>query len=532
MRLRRAPVPCAGRRLRKLIALVLCLLAGLAAAQDRQLLTPAEAQAQLRSTGTLDGVAVGGDLDVGGLRHPQGGALLLLDLHIDGRLVGAPDAAIEIFATRLGGLRATGQAFAHPVTLERVLVDGRLGIDSARFAKPFACRRCRITGTASARRARFDDEADFAFTVFAGGADFSAARFRAAAFDGASFAADPPARFDEADFAGPASFAGIDTQGGPISFRGSSFRDAAIFRGCRLGAAVFAPAGHDAPESPFRLSVTSIAGMLDLRRCTLAGVDLREAALRGGARLDGAELTRGPIDLRGLSAGGEVTLRALRAPPGAILALDAAAAAGITADAALLDEARLYAPDIETLETLANRARTLGSAIESRRLAFAAAGSRAGLPQATLADQGNWALQWPTRNSTDLGRPLWIGGVLWLVAFLLVLPRGRLVAVPVGKASASVLARVLEPIHQPPAPDAAGQWCPRTRAARLGAAAGFALALVSKLGPRGFRPVLRGWQGAVIAVLWYLGFVLAAVVTATGITLIPVLKEIFGALPG
>jgi uncharacterized protein YjbI with pentapeptide repeats len=520
--------------LRQLIAALLCLLSGLAAAQDRPVLTAADALARLKATGTLDGVAVGGDLDVGGLRHPTNGTLLLIDVHLDGRLSGAPEAPLEILVARLGGLRATGLAFQHPVTLERVVIEGRAGIDNARFTKSFACRRCRITGTFSARRARFDEEADFAFSDFAGGADFSAARFRAVAFDGARFAADPPARFDETDVAGPASFAGIDTQGGPIAFRGAAFRDAAIFRGCRLGPAVFSPADRDAPESPFRLSVASIAGTLDFRRCTLAGVDLRQAALRGGARFEAAELTRGLIDLRGLTAGGDVNLRALRAPPGAVLALDAAAAAGITADAALLDAARLSMPDTDTLEALANRARTLGSAIESRRLAFAAVASRAASAEATLADQGNWALQWPTRNSTDLGRPLLIGAVLWLIAFLLVLPRGTLVAVPAasGKASPSLVARVLEPIHHPPAPDGAGQWCPRTPGDQAIAAAGFALALVTKLGPRSWRPVFHGWRSGVIALLWYACFVLAAIVAATSIALVPGLKEIFGALPG
>jgi hypothetical protein len=520
--------------LRELIAAALCLLSGLAAAQDRPLLTPAEALTQLTSTGTLDSVAIGGDLDITGARAAAGGTLLLLDVHLEGRLIGAPDTPLEIFGTRLGGVRATNLAFAHPVTLERVLIDGRFGIDNARFAKPLVCRRCRITGTFSARRARFDDEADFTFADFSGGADFSAARFRTVAFDGARFAADPPTRFDEADFTGPAGFAGIDTSGGPIGFRGASFRDTATFRGCRLGPAVFAPADRDAPQGPFRLSVTSIAGMLDFRRCTLAGVDLHQAGLRGGARFEGAELVRGVIDLRGLSAGGEVNLRALRAPPGAVLALDAAAAGGITADPPLLDAARLHQPDTETLEALAARARTLGNAIESRRLGFAAAAHRAASPEATLADRGTWALQWPTRNSTDLGRPLLIGAVLWLVAFLLVVPRGRLVGVPeaAGKAAHGLLARVLEPIHQPPAAEGAGQWCPRTPADQAIAAAGFALALVSKLGPRTFRPALQGWQAGAIALLWYLGFVLVALVTATSIALVPGLKEIFGALPG
>lgn len=522
---------------------------GAATAEEGRRMDAAEARRILAREGGLADAVVEGDLDLGGLAHPAGGALSLHGVALRGSLRGAPAAPLEVSRSEFGGLRAPRSLWRHPLTVERSVFTGRVGLDGARFEGAFACRRCRFAASVSARRARFGEEADLAFSEFAGIADFTAARFRGAGFDGARFTDTEGGGplFDEADFAGPARFAGLDTGAAPAFFRGATFREEASFRGCRIGRAVFAPAPAEqgAAANPFEAAVTVFGGPADFRRCRFeAGADLAAAALRAGARFDGAALHRGLLDLRGLTqAGGEIVLRGLRLDPGgAAIAADEGAIGSVVADPALFAPAAWRDLSPTALAALAARAQALGAAVEGRRLAFAATTRRAAAPEAGWEERLAWALEWPTRNYTDLARPLLLGALAWLAAFLATLGPGALAAVAPEEGggaarSGPLLLRVLDPLHLPleaAAVPARHAWCPATARGRAAAAAAFGVALVFKLGSRRWRPMAAGggWRPPLLAALWLAGFVLVALIGATALRLLPGLRELAGAIPG
>jgi hypothetical protein len=492
-----------------------------------------EARRILQQDGRLLDVEVEGDLDLDGLAHPSG-TLALQGVRLGGSLRGAPAAALEIVHAALGGWRAPRAVFAHPVLLERTRIAGRVGLDEARFAQGLACRRCRFAGGVSARRARFEGEgADLSFSDFASIADFSAARFAAAAFDGVRFHGEAGPVFNDASFAGPAQFNGVATGAAPARFLGATFRDEVSFRGCRIGRAVFSVA-NGAAETPFGLAVAAFAKTADFRLCRFgSGVDLAGAALRGGATFADAALDAGVLDLRRLTTlGGEIVLRGIVLGPAARIAVDATGIQGLVAEPARFEPAGWPGQDAQTLDALAARAKAQGAETGSRRLAFAATQARAAAPGAAWDDRAALALAWPTRNATDLLRPLLLAALAWLAALLLTLPRGALAQLPPAKEPGGVLARVLGPTYLPmSAEEARGAHRPGGVAERIGAAASFGLALVFRLGSQRWRPLPgAAWRTVTLALLWLAGTLLGALILATALRLFPDLQILTGAL--
>lgn len=523
------------RLLPALLLPVLLLLAALPSAAET--LDAGSARARLAHAGTLADVQIDGDLDLAGLAHPSGGTLSLFAVRLLGSLRNAPESPLEILDSELGAMRLSRARFRQPLSIERSRIDGRIGLEATRFEQGFSCLRCIVGGGVAARRARFDGTTDLAFSEFRGPVDFSAARFAAVSFDSAHFADPRGPVFIEADFTGPAIFSGIDTGTAPVVLVGASFRDQAVFRGCRIGQLVAAPPESGA-ASPLSNAVTAFTGQGDFRRCSFAhGADLRGVALRAGARFDGAAIGAGLLDLRGLTQTGELGIRGLRLGPDARVAADESSIGTLAADrAAFRPEAwRDLSPD--ALEALAARATALGAPAEGRALGFAAARARATAPDASWDDRTSFALQWLTQNTTDPLRPLLLAGLLWLAAILVVAGRGMLVRIrpEPGKVAPGLLSRVIEPIFRPMETDdllARGGWCPRGRVHQVEAAASFACTLVFKLGSRQWRPAAApGWRMAVLVPAWLAGFVLMALCGATLLRVVPELRDVATALP-
>jgi len=516
---------------------LLLLTAGATTGTDH--IDGAAARQSLQRDGSLADVTVDGDLDLAGLRPADGDTLLLQSVTILGSLRHAPAAALEITGSQLGAWRSSHTVWHESITIERTTFAGRVGLDASRFTA-LSCRRCRFLGGVSARQARFGGETDFGFAEFRGPVDFSGATFHAAAFDGARFTDPGGALFNETDFVAAARFAGIDTNGGPILFRGAAFRDQALFAGCRIGLAVFAPADVTAAgraSNPFATDATIFGGVADFRHCRFGGgADFRTAALRAGARFDGAVLPRGVLDLRELTqAGGDIVLRDLRFGSEAAIAADESGIGDIVADRAAFAPALWHGLTPAALDALAGRAEALGAPVEARRLGFAAAAERAAKAGARWQDRVAWWLQWPTANYTDLARPILLAAAAWWIALLAAVPRGRLAWVVPAEAAAEpgVFARIVEPLYQPLDSAACERqaWCPATRRGRLAAAAVFAFALIFKLGSRRWR-VARGdgWQPPVLMGLWLAGFVLIALIAATALQVLPGLRDLTDAM--
>jgi uncharacterized protein YjbI with pentapeptide repeats len=517
------------------------LLAAITAGAAAQPLDPQAARQRLLQTGTISGTTIAGDLDLADLKHPEGGALLLFDVVLTGSLRGAPDSPLEIIESRIGALRLPRTRWRQALTIERTRILGRVGLDGARFEQVLACRRCRIDGTVSALRTRFDAELDFAFSDLAGSVDFSAARFTGVSFDGVRFADPGGALFIEAEFAGPARFAGIDTGQAPLYLTGAGFRDEANFRACRIGRLVGAspPAPPGVAATPLNTQLTVFGGLADFRRCRFdAGVDLTGAAFRSGARFDGVELARGTLDLSGLTQAGEIVLRGLRLGPDASIAVDESGIPGLLADRPVFTPSIWRGLPPDTLDALAARARALGAAMQGRELGYAATIARAEAQGADWQARAARLLRWPTRNGTDPFRPLLLAVLLALAAALLVQPRGVLARVRPedGKPSPGPLVPVLAALYQPVPPEEIlprGAWCPRTEGGRMAAAIAFGFALVFKLGARDWRCIIAGrLRTVMLFVLWLLGFVLAGLTLATLLEQLPELREIAAIVPG
>ncbi len=532
--------PRPGGRMRKLTlagltAATAGFSTGTAQAADAQLSGEA-ARGALAATGHLDDVQIEGALDLAGLTTPDGGPLILYKVDLRGALRGAPAAALQIWDSVLGGLRAPHTEWRSPVDIESSEITGHVNLDGARFEKGFACRRCTFSSL-SAFRARFDDDADFSFSDFKGLVNFGAARFHSAAFDGARFEEADGPNFSETDFAGEARFARVSTAEAPVNFLGASFRGEANFRRCDFGRGVFSRLNApDKRAGPIDTEIASFGQLADFRSCEFRrGADFAAAAFQAGARFDGATIPEGVLDLRGLTrVEGEIVLRDIKTGPRATLALDEESIAHLQLDSAGLDPARWRGLSPDVLDSIADRAKALGFESSARRLHYVANTQRAWGAGATLADRAKWASQWPSANGTDLVRPLVLGGVLWLCAALLTLKRGVLVEVAAsGEEKANVFARVTEPIYLP-AEEAALQAgrLPKSAFERAAAAAAFGFALVFKLGARRFRPAYPGrWRTRGLFVIWLAGFAAVAVIVVTTGQMLPGLREMMSALP-
>jgi len=533
-------------KLMRAILLAVLLFVSTARAEEQQIVPAAEAQQQLRQDGRVADKVIEGDLDLKGLTHPTGGILLLNAVKLHGRLINPPSAPLEVVQSELGGLYAPGSEWQHSITIEHGIFlrsgnsQGIVNLDRAVFKKGFTCHRCRLLSVL-ARRARFEQDADFSFSSFSGVADFSATWFRAAAFDGARFA-DPEQpelgpNFTETDFVDEARFANIDNGSASVSFLGASFHSAANFRGCHIGRGDFGlKKGSGQPTSPFDTDVAIFGGVLDFRRCLFVrGVSLSGGGLHAGARFDSAILRSGELNLESLSqAEGKIVLRDLTLGPDVTFSIDESAIGSIEADAIGFDPKRWQLMPSNVLDALAARAKALGETTVSRRLVFLAAEKRAKAPNASWTDRAIWALQWPTSNSTDAALPIAAGVVAWLLAALLTLQRGALVAVAPAGASLGPLAKVVEPLYRPL--DDAAVWqaaaCPVVWSERAHAAAAFGFVLVFKFGTRRFRPILeRGWRVSALAALWVVGFLLVAEIAFTIAQLVPGLRDLLAAIP-
>ncbi|HUO55109.1 MAG TPA: hypothetical protein VMU18_10225 [Rhodoblastus sp.] len=496
------------------------------------------ARETLAKTGVLDGVQIEGELDLSGLTSSNGRPLTLNEVELRGSLRNAPAAPLEIWRSKLGGLRAAHAVWANSVEIEHSTFAGHVNLDGARFAKDFACRRCRFSSL-SAFRVRFDGDADFSFSQFDGLVDFGGARFHAAAFDGARFSEDAGApNFSEADFAGEARFPRVSTGAAAANFLGASFRGEANFRSCDFGYAVFSHMNAPGKRAgPLDSDIASFAQLADFRSCRFRrGADFAAAALTGGARFDGATIGAGTLDLRGLTrVEGEIVLHGAILGPQAAIAVDEEAIPHLKTDSTGFDPRRWSGLSPDLLEAVAGRAKALGADRAARGLQFAASGQRVWSGDATLADQATWALQWPSENGTNLLRPVLIGALLWFCAVALALRRGALVELAAPDAEkAGLLARIVEPIYRPLDESTLKTTrLPGDAYERAVAAAAFAFALVFKFGTRRFRPVKASrWRMAGLFVLWLVGYVAVAVIAVTAAQTIPGLRDILSALSG
>jgi uncharacterized protein YjbI with pentapeptide repeats len=508
-------------------ALVLLLLIGGGAWASDTRIHADEALQTLAREGRLRDATVEGDLNLNRLEAPgPGGTLSMESVVVLGSLRGAPDAPLEIVHSVLNGLRVNETLWRHPLVIERTTIMGPAILNSARFEKGLACRRCIVRSVLSLRRTSFGDEADFAFSELDGPVDFGGARFRAASFDGVRIGGEDPVLFNEADFGGPARFAGM--QASRLSFLGVTFREDANFRGCRVARSVFAPG---LPDSFFANAVAVFGGVADFRRCVFAdGLDLPEVGLRAGARFDHVNLRAGVLDLRRLGpANGEVVLSGLVLGAGARVAIDQSSVPLLATDAEGFAAERWAGLAPDTLDALAARARALGFAVAARRLEFVAASARS---DAGWSERANWALQWPTENLTNLGRPILLGICAWAFAALATLRRGSLVRIAPEGAAPGLFARVIEPLYRPiEDPSARHAVCPVSIRARATAAASYAFALIFKLGMREFRPAEGGWYVSILSVLWLAGFGIVALIVATMAQVLPGLRELVTAFP-
>jgi uncharacterized protein YjbI with pentapeptide repeats len=505
---------------------MLVLLAAVARAQDTPI-SGAEARNELAQTGTVANATIEGTLDLEGLRHPSGGTLKL-----HGILKNAPAAALEIYDSELGGLRAPRSDWHQPIDIEHSVFKGHVELSGARFEKDFACRRCRFQ-TFQARRARFEEEADFGSSKFIDLVNFSGSHFHSVSFDGVRFAdAGGGPIFNETDFAGEARFTRMKTGTAPAFFIGARFREEANFRGCRLGRGVFAVRDEPGqPASPFATDIANFGGVADFRLCHfLNGADFTAAAMHDGARFDTVALPSGILDLRGLTrTAGDIVLRDMVLGPGATIAIDQEGIASLVTDAAGFDPERWHGLSRDMLEAMAARAKALGADRAGRLLSYQAAG----MPGASLTDRATWILQWPSANSTDILRPLELGGIAWLCAALLTLKRGALAEVAtVGAATPDLFSRVIEPLYRPLDEAAARDASfPQALPKRAIAAATFGFVLVFKLGTRRFRLALKeGWRISALFALWVAGFLVVAVIVTTAAQLLPGLHELISAL--
>jgi hypothetical protein len=286
------------------------------------------------------------------------------------------------------------------------------------------------------------------------------------------------------------------------------------------------------PTTPFQTDVATFGGVLDLRHCHFVrGVNLSGAGLRAGARFDSAALESGELNLESLSqAEGKIVLRDMTLGHHVTFSMDESGIGNIEADAIGFDPARWKLMPDKVLDALAARAKTLGETTVSRRLEFLAAEKRA---NDSWTARAVWAMQWPTANSTDAAVPLALSAVAWLLATLLTLQRGALVAVAPTSPSPGLLSKVVEPLYRP-LEDAAVREaaCPVGWSGRAYAAAAFGFALVFKLGTRRFRPIMeRGWRVSALAALWMAGFVLVAEIVFTMGQLLPGLRDLLAAIP-
>jgi len=525
-------------RMRKLTLAALTAVMGGYAAEIAQAteapLSGEAAREALAATGTLDSVQIEGALDWP-LTTPDGSPLILNEVNLRGALRNAPAAPLEIRRSKLGGVHAPHVEWRSPVDIERTDFTGHVNFDGARFEKEFACRRCRVSSL-SARRARFDDDADFSFSEFEGVVDFGAARFHAAAFDGARFSEGGGApNFSETDFAGEARFTRVSTGEAPANFLGASFRGEANFRSCDFGRGIFSRS--DAPDKragPMDTEIASFGQLADFRSCEFRhGADFSAAAFQAEARFDGATVPAGVLDLRGLTrAEGDIVLRDMRMGPQATVALDEESIARLRSNSTGFDPSRWRSLSPDYLDAIADRAKLLGFERSARRLQYEASTQRAFGADATFADRAEWALQWPSANGTDLARPLVLGGFLWLCAILLTLKRGVLVEVvaPEGE-KANLFVRVAEPIYLPPEETAlqTGR-LPKGAYERAKAAVAFGFTLVFKFGARRFRPAHAArWRASGLFIIWLAGF--AAVAAVTVGQMLPGLREMISALP-
>jgi hypothetical protein len=537
----------------------LCALAPSAFAIDTRVLSAADVVAEIAATGRIEGPAtVEDDLDLGRLSEAAGkspGGMVFNDVRFRGRLTGAPSVHLRIQGGSVCRIEADGLAWPQAVDIRGATI-GAARFRSARMRGAWSCFECALCRT-NFEEVQFADEASFTGTRFGAATDPDLCRESAPAacgtanFAEASFAAT--ARFDRAAFQSRASFDGAEfrdaarfarasaTQG--MSAIGTRFRRDAEFRDCVLTDAYFGPDTRASGQTTFE--ATEFTARADFRGCRFAGTTHFDAAVfAGDALFTRARFTGPDLSFLGVLAAHAIDLRAAGlSDPTARLALDATAADAIRLDWDSAGDAILRAlpglPAEQRVSTLDALSRTLDSQGETRaglRVAFAAKQARRDQQASICGDDSVagcaageaewWLWTWPTRNGSDLAWPLAALGLLWGMAALVGLPRGRVLAVPGEPADGGAAYRCVTAGSMPD-----GTWCP-TGLQRAEMAIGFATRLVFKLGPTQLRMAApTGGTGVAatnlaLRLAWVLGWALLGLVAAVIAAAFPGLRAI------
>lgn len=516
------------------------------------MLTASQARDEVRSTGHIIGPAViDEDVDLSQFRAQKGAMtspILFSDVEFRGSVKGVPNRPLKFVGGSICSLQyPRGVPWRHAIEMIQVEI-GAIHAAQSVHEGDFSCIRCRICSV-TFERARFGGDATFTGTEFGERPDreicvirtptscpfvtFSGATFVGAGrFDAATF--HTRTNFHGAIFEKQARFPEVEADRS-INFIGVRAKGRAEFRGCRLTGASFGQT-EDAHSSD---EVTEFGAQADFRRCVFTGNTIfDQTVFDGDALFLRAVVSGSGLSFRGAYASRTLDLTGIRFEHNrGGLTLDANAADSVRLDWDAVGPRVLRGEEIlpvqdraRMLRALSRRLNSLGAPVQARVVGFEARREERTERETTcegkssgecLAKEAEWWL-WtlPTRNGTDPSNAIVALALLWMLAALLAGTWGQIVVLP--RAALRDAGPVYEAITADEVPRNA-RW--PSGLARLRAAAGFASALVLKLGAR--RARLSAPKATfVLWTLWVISWGLLAGVAAVLAASFPGLRQL------